>query len=191
MGRAMLRAAVAASLLCSAGAAQAADFLFSFSSDLSDPNTPNAVDGTVTGRIIGLADDGTSSATSVLVDSYSPDGTLSTPIDVTQWFTQWENSFTVSGDDIVAAIFWADDDFINPSFDRFIINVVFAGPDGANYASIGSNNAVSIWNNQGLNGITFTRIDGAVPEPATWAMMMLGFAAAGLALRTRRKPALA
>jgi hypothetical protein len=28
---------------------------------------------------------------------------------------------------------------------------------------------------------------GAVPEPATWAMMVIGFAGAGLALRSRRK----
>ena len=29
---------------------------------------------------------------------------------------------------------------------------------------------------------------GAVPEPATWAMMLFGFAGIGLALRRRRKP---
>ena len=31
----------------------------------------------------------------------------------------------------------------------------------------------------------------AVPEPATWAMMLLGFGAIGLAMRRRRRPALA
>lgn len=31
---------------------------------------------------------------------------------------------------------------------------------------------------------------GAVPEPASWALMMLGFGAIGGALRTRRRPAL-
>ena len=31
----------------------------------------------------------------------------------------------------------------------------------------------------------------AVPEPATWAMMLLGFAGIGMALRRRRNPALA
>ncbi len=32
---------------------------------------------------------------------------------------------------------------------------------------------------------------GAVPEPATWAMMLLGFAGIGVSLRRRRKPVLA
>jgi hypothetical protein len=32
---------------------------------------------------------------------------------------------------------------------------------------------------------------GAVPEPATWAMMLLGFGGIGVAMRRRRKPALA
>jgi len=31
----------------------------------------------------------------------------------------------------------------------------------------------------------------AVPEPATWGMMLLGFAGMGLAIRRRRRPALA
>ena len=32
---------------------------------------------------------------------------------------------------------------------------------------------------------------GAVPEPATWAMMLLGFGGIGMAMRRRRKPVLA
>jgi hypothetical protein len=34
-------------------------------------------------------------------------------------------------------------------------------------------------------------VQPAVPEPATWAMMMLGFGAMGLAMRRRRNPVLA
>lgn len=33
---------------------------------------------------------------------------------------------------------------------------------------------------------TFTPLAGAVPEPATWAMMMLGFGVVGLSMRRRR-----
>lgn len=38
---------------------------------------------------------------------------------------------------------------------------------------------------------TFTYLSPSVPEPATWAMMLLGFGAVGFALRRRRKPVLA
>jgi hypothetical protein len=49
--------------------------------------------------------------------------------------------------------------------------------------------AISAGNsNVPLNGVI--RVTAAVPEPATWAMMMLGFGAIGLAMR-RRRPALA
>jgi len=37
----------------------------------------------------------------------------------------------------------------------------------------------------------FTFYAAAVPEPATWALMLLGFAGVGVAMRRRRKPALA
>jgi len=34
------------------------------------------------------------------------------------------------------------------------------------------------------------RAAGGVPEPSTWAMMLLGFGAMGFALRRRKRPAL-
>lgn len=37
----------------------------------------------------------------------------------------------------------------------------------------------------------FTFYVAAVPEPATWALMLIGFAGVGMALRFRRKPVLA
>ena len=52
------------------------------------------------------------------------------------------------------------------------------------------NNAISIWNNNGFSGVTFATLDtSAVPEPATWAMMLVGFGGMGAALRSRRKVA--
>lgn len=41
-----------------------------------------------------------------------------------------------------------------------------------------------------VNG-TFTYLTAAVPEPGTWAMMLLGFGAVGFAMRRRRTPRLA
>ena len=38
---------------------------------------------------------------------------------------------------------------------------------------------------------TFTYVSPSVPEPSTWAMMLLGFGAVGFAIRRRRSPKLA
>lgn len=48
--------------------------------------------------------------------------------------------------------------------------------------------------NGGVETVKQVRISpavGVVPEPATWAMMLLGFGAVGYSMRRRRKPALA
>ena len=185
----MLRAALAAALLCTGTASRAADFIFSFGTDPSDPVLVNAVPGTVTGRILGLPEDGTGAALQVLIDSYSPDGSLAYPVDATAWFfsPEYLNSFTVENGDIVAALFRNDNAFISPTIDQLFFNVPIYQSGGTNYASVGSNNATSVWNNQGLGGITFTRIDAAVPEPETWALLLLGFGAVGMTLRRRRR----
>jgi len=44
---------------------------------------------------------------------------------------------------------------------------------------------------QGGNQVTFSATTTAVPEPATWALMLLGFGGIGMAMRRRRRPALA
>jgi hypothetical protein len=49
------------------------------------------------------------------------------------------------------------------------------------------------WSNVGLDvgleagTLTFTRVAADVPEPATWAMMLLGFGAIGGEMRYRRR----
>lgn len=42
-------------------------------------------------------------------------------------------------------------------------------------------------NTQGFSDAILIRLTGAVPEPAAWAMMLVGFAGIGFALRRRRK----
>ena len=178
------KAFVCAWLALCASQANAADFSFSFATDTADANVGNGVPGAVSGRIIGLAELGSSSAQRVLIDSYTPNSAISTPVDVTAWFSKFENWFTVTDGRIVEAAFHADNDF-GPALDRLYINVPIFGTSGTNYASLGSNNRVSVWNNHGLGGITFSRLNSAVPEPATWAMMILGFGAVGQAMRKR------
>jgi hypothetical protein len=41
---------------------------------------------------------------------------------------------------------------------------------------------------QGISHVSFFGGGGAVPEPATWAMMILGFGMVGMGLRLRRRP---
>ena len=38
-----------------------------------------------------------------------------------------------------------------------------------------------------LDNVSVTAVNGAVPEPATWAMMLMGFGAMGVSLRRRRR----
>jgi hypothetical protein len=44
---------------------------------------------------------------------------------------------------------------------------------------------------QGFAVADFAPVQGGIPEPATWAMMIMGFGAAGVALRSRRRVQLA
>jgi len=55
-------------------------------------------------------------------------------------------------------------------------------------AAVGS---IHLTDTQGYSNAVLYRATGAVPEPATWAMMLLGFGAIGMASRRSRKPVLA
>jgi hypothetical protein len=73
--------------------------------------------------------------------------------------------------------FWS---FVNPPSNQYNI-----GAGTYTLTLMGDNHDSS-----GSLGGTVT-ITAAVPEPATWGMMLLGFAGMGLALRRRRQPVLA
>jgi hypothetical protein len=174
-------AGVAAAMLAASPAA-AVTILFSFSTDTSDPSVSNGVAGTVSGRIIGLVDNSTSAATSLFIDSFSVGGFGGVPIDVLTWGNQLANSFTLVNGVVTAARFHATN--LNPFAPELLyINVPLGMPRGnTNYASVGAGNFISIWNNKGLQGVTFA----AVPEPASWALLITGFGLTGAAMRRRR-----
>ena len=68
------------------------------------------------------------------------------------------------------------------SFDR----IVFAeNPTGGGYES--DNHTVGRWNRISGTVITVPGTNGAVPEPATWAMLITGFGMVGVATRRRKK----
>jgi PEP-CTERM motif len=86
----------------------------------------------------------------------------------------------------------------NPETDAFFSYLL--DPNGANRFAFQAQNGESITNlaynivDGTAEGIRQVRIAsaeagvGAVPEPATWATMLLGFGIAGLSLRRRRRP---
>jgi hypothetical protein len=61
-------------------------------------------------------------------------------------------------------------------------------PAGATELSLGANDDIFADNSGGWE-VTITGVTGAVPEPTTWAMMLLGFAGLGLAGYRFRKAA--
>ena len=62
--------------------------------------------------------------------------------------------------------------------------IVNVGSVTSNYASVGVDNTISVWNNLGFDTLVFETA-AVVPEPATWAMMLVGFGMLGGALRYR------
>ena len=66
---------------------------------------------------------------------------------------------------------------------------VFGGT--LNGEPINSAPATFTFSTQGGQSTTFSATTVAVPEPGTWALMLLGFGGIGMAMRRRRRPALA
>ncbi|MHA6722018.1 FxDxF family PEP-CTERM protein [Sphingomonas sp. RS2018] len=74
---------------------------------------------------------------------------------------------------------------------------LFSGPGGEpDFGSLmglfnaGTSNTLRVIGTNGGNGVysgTIAFAPGAVPEPATWGLMMLGFGGMGFAMRRRRK----
>ena len=194
--RALNVAAMLAFATSVATPASALDFLFSFTNDVGN------VSGTVTGEVFGLVDNSTSAATSVQIFTW-PAGLIpagsqasySAPLDATTWSVQGGNSFTVVNGLVTSGAFHADNSTAVSFLDRLWLNFgpCSSGPT-CSFLSLGSDDAQYVWT--GVGGTTFCSPTGpcstlggpagGVPEPASWAMMLLGFGAIGGALRSRK-----
>ncbi len=170
--------ASAAAVLACATLAHADDFHFTFTSDGDGPGNP--LGGVVTGEIFGLDNNAWSSASAVQIDSYTPTvtGLPGTPFLISDYaaslgFAITQNAFLVLDHQLVDGVYQISGGY-------FDLNVQ-AG--GFGYNSMVSPDAQSrVQNRQGLDGLSFS----AAPEPATWAMMLVGFGALGMVLRSRR-----
>jgi hypothetical protein len=68
---------------------------------------------------------------------------------------------------------------------------VFANGGGGSLGISFADGSVYNQDNSIVGTLTVTAVSGGVPEPATWAVMMLGFGGMGAVLRSRRKLAVA
>jgi hypothetical protein len=66
----------------------------------------------------------------------------------------------------------------------------FFAPVGATRLYLGAADGAGWFNNSGVSNVTITYtptvIQGGVPEPASWALMIVGFGTVGMAMRRRR-----
>jgi len=65
------------------------------------------------------------------------------------------------------------------------------GPNGSIFFTPGDDFTVIAFSGGQTIGTGTSAFEGGVPEPASWAMMLMGFCALGAALRSRRKTAVA
>lgn len=166
-----MRAIATAAALCAltAAPALAADFSYSFEAK----NDVSGKIGTVSGVIYGLADQGTSPAKSFSFKAPNFSGELT---------TIYPSEFTVLNNQIT------DFSARGVGYEGFYDFYVILNFRDTTFASRSNPRAYfEAWHATGKpSDLNFQRIDSAVPEPATWAMMIAGFSAIGLTLRRRQ-----
>jgi hypothetical protein len=165
-------------ILLSLDQANATIFTFSFTDDGQD-NWASHLQGTVQGEIFGLNDNGLGqTATSLLIVS-SPDGITDTVFN-----NHFSGTFDVSGGIITGV---HDVGYRDAAGDQIHLNV---GTNHENVLVTAPPAYLATSNIGGFSGVTYGAVS-AVPEPSTWAMMILGFCGFGfMAYRRKNRVAL-
>jgi hypothetical protein len=171
----------ALSFFAVAGVADAFDFTFSIN------NTKGNVAGTVQGRIFGLAYNGPSIASRVLIDTFPSELNSiagSTPINVMLWDQQYENSFTTINGQVVSGNFWAQQS-INGFAPGFQLYINGQSCNNCNFVNLDGTDNFYVW---GDNGLAAANIS-AVPEPLTilGSIAATGFVAAFNRIKSKKE----
>jgi len=183
----LFASAVLFAMLAPAARADTLNFSFSFTGTNYSINGEPM--GTVSGEIFGLADNGTSSATAIYIDTADNNkGDDTLPYNVlSAYATVVANSFTVSNGVIVADDVYikTQDDPNELDFSALTLN--YSGTNGLSFDYGPINNFY------GLAGTTFEPLTAsATPEPAAITYMLesfgVGACLAWRRLRGRRRP---
>jgi hypothetical protein len=158
------------------------DFDFSFTNTIGD------VSGTVSGEIIGLTDNSTGSASEVVIDSF-PSGLDSifgsNPI-ATSWDQQDENTFTVSGGQVVAGGFWAQQTVNN--FQQGAQLYVDGDGGPYNFLNLDGTDGLYVWGNDGFAAANIVPAGPSVPDAgATLPLMVVALLGVGTFARKFRQ----
>jgi hypothetical protein len=177
---------ISGAFIGSSAKAQLLNFDFSFTGNLGSSTTK----GTVTGEIIGLTNNGTSTPSDIILTSIPLGFSINVPPSYSLKNNGWNlsgdaegASFTVTNGVITSATDYeaslaAHNGYL--SFDvPLVVNNVELGPlNGFQYGS------PYVSNTAGFQGVTYTII--SAPEPASWSLAVVG--ALALAVAIRRRP---
>jgi hypothetical protein len=186
---------VAGATLTATVPAYATDIPFTFSDGATSYfYGRNHIGGTVTGILSGLTDNATSLPTSIMILT-SPDA-LGFPEGTFSSFNfSGSPGITLTNGAVTGANLFANfNDGSNVGW-QLRLNCTWAaacaGATGLNHLISNYDNPqnAGTGNQAGFVGASYTNAVAGVPEPATWAMMLVGFGAIGGALRRRQKVA--
>jgi hypothetical protein len=184
-------AAVAAAVSMWAAPALAADFTFTFDDEATAFLFGREhVDGTISGILYGLTDTGFSGPTGIAITEAPSElgvalGLFNPLIDYLGG-----TGFRVQNGVIISAN--AQMNIWDSAGGEYNIRFNYSEANTADINAFIHNGNQPIYrgvgNDNGFGGVTFALIPDSVPEPGTWALMLLGFGSMGWMLRRQMNP---